>query len=340
MAGPDRRQAPDLKLALLRRGHEFAFYQALRLLRIVSGARGESGAPAADPDVRIRPELSFGFPPADVARIEETPEGPAGHRMTVTFMGLYGVSSPLPAFYTEELIDDAHAESCAARDFLDILHQRLYLLLFRCWAKYRLFVRVAEEGDPAELEKLFCFVGLGERPLRAAVPGAHGLLRYAGLFTQFPRSAAGLRGLLRDALGGVPVEVVPCVPRKASIPEDQRARLGEGGVTLGADCYLGSELDDRMGKFRLQIGPLEADRFDALLPGRADHARVAFLVGLYLTDPLEYDLELVLAAGEARTARPGAPRWSSLGLDTWIFSGERVGEVAVAFPPQPLSEVA
>jgi type VI secretion system protein ImpH len=341
MAGQDRKSALDLKLDLLKQGHGFSFFQALRLLRRCGGGEespGDSGG--AGLDLRIRPDLSLGFPASDVARIEETPGGPAGYRVTDSFLGLYGASSPLPTFYTEDLIDEALADSTTARDFLDIFHHHLYLLLFRCWSKYRQFVRVVEEESPEDLEKLFCLMGLGETELRNVAGGPYGLLRYLGLFSQHPRSAAGLEGLLRDAIGGPPVELIPCVPRKARIPPDQRAVLGESGGRLGEDCFLGHEIDDRMGKFRLRIGPLDAERFDSLLPGRPAHHRLAAIVGIYLTDPLEYDLDLVLSEGEAKTVCLGAPRWSALGLDTWSFSDAMLSEVEVTFPPQPLSEVA
>jgi type VI secretion system protein ImpH len=342
MAGPDRKSALDLKLDLLKQGHGFSYFQALRLLRRIDGAGEESPGKGegTDRSPRIRPDLSLGFPASDVARIEETPEGPAGYRVTVTFLGLYGASSPLPTFYTEDLIDEQLSDSTTTRDFLDIFHHRLYVLLFRCWSKYRQFFKVVEEESPDDLEKLFCLIGLGEPELRKMAGGPYGLLRYLGLFTQHPRSAAGLEGLLRDAIGGPPVELVPCLLRKARIPPDQKAALGDSGNRVGEDCFLGDEIDDRMGKFRLRIGPLDADRFDSLLPGRPAHDRVAAMVGLYLTDPLEYDLELLLSRGEAKTACLGGQRWSALGLDTWSFSGDMLSEAGVTFPPKPLSEVA
>ncbi|MHB1011537.1 MAG: type VI secretion system baseplate subunit TssG [Desulfobacteria bacterium] len=342
MAGPDRKSALDLKLDLLKQGHGFSFFQALRLLRRVGGAGEESPGEkeGADRTLRIRPDLSLGFPASDVARIEETPGGPAGYRVTVSFLGLYGASSPLPTFYTEDLIDEQLSDSTTTRDFLDIFHHRLYLLLFRCWSKYRQLVKVVEEESPEDLEKLFCLMGLGEPELRNVAGGPYGLLRYIGLFTQHPRSAAGLEGLLQDVIGGPSVELIPCLLRKARIPPDQRAVLGESGRRLGEDCFLGDEIDDRMGKFRLRIGPLDANRFDSLLPGRPAHRRVAAMVGLYLTDPLEYDIELVLSRGEAKTVCLGAQRWSALGLDTWSFTGDMLAESGVTFPPQPLSEVA
>ncbi|HQT96313.1 MAG: type VI secretion system baseplate subunit TssG [Desulfobacteria bacterium] len=341
MAGPDRKSALDLKLDLLKQGHGFSFFQALRLLRRCGVAGEESGdREGSDLNLRIRPDLSLGFPASDVARIEETPGGPADYRVTVSFLGLYGASSPLPTFYTEDLIDEQLADSTTTRDFLDIFHQQLYLLLFRCWSKYRQSVKVVEEESPDDLEKLFCLMGLGEPELRKVAGGPYGLLRYLGLFTQHPRSAAGLEGMLRDAIGGPPVELIPCLLRKARIPPDQLAVLGESGGRLGEDCFIGNEIDDRMGKFRLRIGPLDADRFDSLLPGRPAHQRVAAMVGLYLTDPLEYDLELVLSGGEAKAACLGGQRWSALGLDTWSFTGDMLSEAEVTFPPHPLSEVA
>ena len=118
---------PLIWLDLLKQGHGFSFFQALRLLRRCGGAGEESPGDreGADRSLRIRPDLSLGFPASDVARIEETPGGPAGYRVTVSFLGLYGASSPLPTFYTEDLIDEMLADSTTTRDFLDIFHHQL-----------------------------------------------------------------------------------------------------------------------------------------------------------------------------------------------------------------------
>jgi predicted component of type VI protein secretion system len=49
-------------------------------------------------------------------------------------------------------------------------------------------------------------------------------------------------------------------------------------------------------------------------------------------DPLEYDLELTLQAGEASCVQLGMGTASRLGMDTWIFSCEKIGEVHAVFP--------
>jgi type VI secretion system protein ImpH len=336
VAGADRKSSAALKHNLILEGPAYDFFQAVRLLRLITAPFRRSGADEGvlRDRVRFRPELSLRFPPADIARIEESGGEEPAFRVTLSFLGLYGASSPLPTFYTEDLFADAAEESSATRDFLDVVNHRLYALLVRCREKYRAFVQVVEERNPGDVERLFCLVGLGERELRDGAPDAYTLLRYAGLITQHPRSATGLATLLRDALGEIAVDILPCVRRTVTIPEDQCFALGRMSCTLGGDSRIGTELDDRAGKFRLQLGPLSIEQFNALLPGNALHAKMVSLVRFYLADPLEYDIELSMPEGEAGTVHLGMERLSTLGWDTWIFSGDRLGEVTAVFPPK------
>lgn len=336
MASQGGRSSFDVKLDLLREGHAFSFFQVIRLLRLFSGTTKDSHASgfAGTEHIRVRPKLSLAFPPADVDRVEEKEGERPRYLVTATLLGLYGSASPLPTFYTEDLIDEVSQDESVAREFLDIINHRLFLLLFQCWTKYRQFIKVVEENNTQHLERLFSLLGLGEKAIRDDVPDAYSLIRYVGLFTQFPRSSGGLKALLQDAFGNVPIKVVPCVARKAKIPEDQRFFLGSSGGVLGSDSFVGEEIEDRMGKFRIQAGPLDQQQFQRLLPGGSGGDRLALLTGLYVTDPLEYDVELTLAEGQAQCVCLGRPVWSRLGWDTWIFSGEQTGEVKARFYPE------
>ena len=336
MASQDRGSSSHLKKDLLGKAHEFSFFQVMRLLRLFLQDQeiSEEKRSVEEEYIRIRPELSLSFPPADVVKIEESDGEKPRFSITATLLGLYGSSSPLPTFYTEDLLDEAAEDMSVTRDFIDLINHRLYLLLFRCWTKYRLFLQVIEENHPEILGKLFCLIGLGEKEMRRDLPEAYSLIRYTGLFTQFPKSASGLQTLLHDALGKIPVKVLPCVKRVVKIPPDQRLFLGTSGSRLGEETFLGEEIEDRMGKFRLQIGPLKRDSFHRLLPESPDHYRLAFLTRFYLLDVLEYDIELILAEKEAKTAQLGGPEWSRLGLNTWVFSHDHLGEVKATFPPQ------
>jgi type VI secretion system protein ImpH len=316
MATPHGKSPSPLKDELVSQAPRFAFYQAMRLLNRLSSG-----------EVRVRPELSLGFPASDVTRIEERPDK-NGFAMTATFLGLYGVSSPLPAFYTEDLFRD---DSAATREFLDILHQRLYTLLFESWKKYRLFIQLAETKSQAPMEMLYALCGLSAK----GAPGtnSYALLRYAGLLGGRPRSALGLTTMLTDFLKGAAVEIIPFVSRAVKIPRDQQLCLGSGQTTLGHDTFVGAEFVDRQGKFRVRIGPLNRHRFRDLLQGGEEHQAVVGLIDSYLTDPLEYDFELILQGAETRPVCLGAHEWSRLGLDTTLFTNRFHGDMSVVFPP-------
>jgi type VI secretion system protein ImpG len=315
---------------LFARGHEFSFVQVMRLARRFLGPNGNEGLPEVpwQDRFRITPELSLAFPAADVARVDGDE---SALQVTATFMGLYGPSSPLPNFFTEDLMDEASSDESVIRDFVDFIHRRLYHLYFQCWSKYRLFVRVVEEKNPMDRERLLCLIGLGEKQLAESVPDAFSMLRYTGILTQFPRSPLGLRTILRDAFRMKAIRVIQNVKRVVPIPPDQRMRMGVSCCALGVDAVLGSEIADRMGKFRVEIGPLTWEEYDGFLPDTLRCERLAGYIRFYLTDPLDFDLKLILAAGEAKPLRLGNPK-ARLGLNMWCFSGDTLGEVSAVFP--------
>lgn len=335
MASQDRGSSLDLKLELLKEGHAFSFFQVMRLLRLFQKplAAAEEPRSIEKNNIMVRPKLSLAFPAADVDSIKELDSEGTRFQVTATFLGLYGSSSPLPTFYTEDLMDEAAEEESVARDFIDVINHRLFLLLFECWTKYRQFLQVVEENNTRYMNRLFSLLGLGEELLREDVADSYRLIRYIGLFTQFPRSALGLRTLLQDALDNIPIEIIPCLKRRASIPVGQRLFLGASGGFLGMDSFLGEEIEDRMGKFRLRIGPLDTAGFRRFFPGSDGYNKLVSLTKLYIVDPLEYDLELIMSRGEARPVCLGAPEWSRLGSDTWVFSGDELGEVRTIFYP-------
>lgn len=314
MASTTRTTAAVVKDELLANGERFSYFQAIRLLRLYGKIDPEDGA-----SLRIRPKLALGFPETDIDRIESMPDGHL--RITANFFGLYGVSSPLPTFYTEDLMDEEREGRTARRGFIDIVHHALYPLLYQAWSKYRVQLRVIEEQDTGMQSRLFAFLGLHDPATRADLPYSGDLLRYAGLFHQRPRSALGLKTLLADAFNPSQVVVDSCVRVALPIPADQRLALGLQGHCLGEDSYLGEQIDDVSSAIRVRLTDLPEDVFQRLLPGGADYERLRFLIRFYLIDPLSVSVELALRDGAARPARTrdhAHGHWSRLGLDTWL----------------------
>lgn len=318
--------ASAVEESLLAHGERFSYFQAMRLLRLFGNAHG-----FAEGSLRVRPKLGLGFPESDIEAIDVRPEG--GYSVTANFFGLYGVSSPLPTYYTEDLFEEEREGRHATRDFLDIVHHAMYPLLFDAWRKYRIQLRVIEDGDKSLLDHLFSFVGLEDRSMREKLPFSGDLLRYAGLFNLRPRSASGLQTLLSDVFCPARVEIDSCVLRALPIPLDQRLRLGLQANCLGEDTHLGSEIDDYSSSLTVRLSDLPHGLFHELLPGTEENERLKFLTRFYLVDPLEIKVELRLRHQDACSARTldAAGNWSQLGLNTWLNPEYREGSTCVTF---------
>jgi type VI secretion system protein ImpH len=199
MAAPHGDTMPGVIEDLLKNSSSYPFIQAIRLLIYNVHAHGDESEGAMRRKIRVHPQLSLDFPGTDIVSIEQRPSDPDKFFITTTFLGLYGASSPLPTFYTEDLLDEASEDKTISRDFIDIINAPAYVLFFKCWAKYSFFYNLVEGRRDDMLERLFCLLGFGTDKIRHSVSHPTRLLRYVGLATQMPRSAEGLRALISDA---------------------------------------------------------------------------------------------------------------------------------------------
>jgi type VI secretion system protein ImpH len=318
MASEDRAPTPPVVDSLLSDGRDYGFFQALRLLRLRFPSEK-----AFTENVRIRPHLSLGFPQRDIEHIGQDDDGL--YRIEANFFGLYGVTSPLPTFYTEDLIDEQLQGRSAGRDFLDILHAGLYPLQFRAWEKHRIWIDITERREDKSLRHLQALIGVADASPEVRAQSSD-LLRYSGLFNQYPRSALGLQQLVQAVLDVGPVEVVPCVETRVSIDRAARTRLGMQCAVLGENSVLGHEVVDRSSSLDIRVGPLSAERFHSLLPGQALYQKLERAVKLYLQTPLRSRLVMRLKAAEQQCAALGMG-WQCLGLDTWLGDGSSQDEV-------------
>lgn len=321
----------DLERDVLDNCQDYDFFQAVRLLTLL-GHRDEDGAAdgARAPTLRMRPELSLDYPPFDIASIDARHTDEArSYDITTTFMGLYGTASPLPSFYTEELLDQAQDDEHAPRGFLDIIHFHVFPLLYEAWAKYRFGMRAIEQDDAQYWDYLFSLIGLHDAELRARVPEPFRVLRYLGILSQQQRSLIGLKTILADYLD-LPVEIESCAPRTVPLPREQRARLAEDASLLGENCALGECIDDRSGHVVLRVGPMSAEEYGRffLKPSRMRFIR--FILAYYLVQPLDCDLVLIVEprsiesttlGGNDWSKMLGVTEWARLGQDTWLVDG-------------------
>ena len=310
--------SPDMiRKRLEKDGSSFTFFQAMRLVERIIG----KDAFEDDDLFRARPSLSLDFRKSEIAEIHSL-EDKGRIEIITAFLGLYGASSPLPSFYTEDLLESELEDRGSARVLLDVIHTRIYSLFYKSLKKYRLLCGLIEDADPAPENLLFSLAGLKVGSVYEKMPNPHRLLNFIGLFTQQPRSALGLKLLLENFFPDISVNIMECVPRMVKLPPDQRMVFGGKAGRLGVDAVVGYYSKDETGKVTVAIGPLTRRQFHDMVNREDKFKSLVSLVQFYLTVPIECDLEFIIARNEAETSCLGSPGRSSIGKNSWLFSGQ------------------
>lgn len=328
MATEERKPNATLSEQLAAEAKRFEFVRAVQLLqRLYPGTTpiGELGPPDTEA-IRFRHDPSFIFHSSDVTSIEPRVAKP-GHifgRITTTFLGLVGAASPLAPHLTEDVFEAEQNEDHSLRDFYDIFHHRLISLLFRAWKKYRFASGFRTDAADAFTKRAFAFVGVdagGALPQHGLPPGD--LLGLASLVSQHTRPPRMLRLILERLLPGVGVDIECFVARRMTIEEPQRVRLGVANTVLGEDMTIGRSVLDRSGAFRVIVGPVPYELYEAFMPGGRHHDRLKRIVDQFSGGVLEPELELKLEQADAPRFRIGHARGAVLGKNTQLATEQR-----------------
>ncbi|MFH1749180.1 MAG: type VI secretion system baseplate subunit TssG [Planctomycetota bacterium] len=310
---------------ILRSPYAFDFFQLLNLVERACPDAVPLGCQNARREtVRLRPALSLSFPASDLHNADwqdDSADGVDRLRITTTFLGLYGSDSPLATHFTEALLSETEEDE-RVRAFLDLFHHRLLSLLYRVWKKYRYYITFSPEGDDQISQMIRGFLGIGTaRTAEGLKVSPVRLFRYVGLLSQRPRSAAGLAGVLSDYFQNVPFEIKQCIGRWLPIQESDRNRFGQFNCTLGEDFLLGESIFDRSGKFRISLGPVGFDHYVRFLPPGDEAAELRDVAKFYCSDPLEFDLEVILRGDEVPETPVGAEGMlGRLAWTSWLKS--------------------
>jgi len=322
MAGAKRQSHAALIEQLVEEGREFAFFQAVQLMHRLEPRAvpvGENGPPGSEP-IRFVQDPSLGFPTGDISGIQH--DGGGGSKrfvVTTAFLGLLGTSSPLAARLTEDLLRGDEDESKALKAFYDIFHHRILSLYFRAWKKYRFEASFRSDGGDRFTPRALAFVGLdmaSAMPRRGLPPADQ--LALAPLLALRTRPARTLQIVLERLFPGTSVTIEPFVARRVQIEQSQRVQLGTANCRLGVDFAAGRSVEDRSGTFRVVIGPLGYDAFDAFVPGGRWHARLRQVIEQFSGGVLQPEVELQVRPDEAPRFELGGQRGTRLGIGTQL----------------------
>lgn len=299
----------------------FRFHQLVALMELRRDDAlpvGHIGDPSGE-YLRFRATRSLSFGPSDVSAVAHDP---VTDRLDirVNFLGLYGPASPLPAAFTERIIESDVSPN-PVEDFLDLFNHRLISLLHVIWRKYRYYLRY-ESGGADPLSKRFlalCGFPIETRD-RIGEISRSALLPHLGLISLFSNSADVVGATLSNFFA-IPCRVEEFIPRKVEIGEESRLALGRANNLLGEDAILGYELDDDFGKFRICAGRSRFEVLEPFLPHGAKHRQFCELLMMATREPLEWELQFAFEPETIPMARLGECR---LGWSSWLHAEEDI----------------
>lgn len=141
---PHSRLTPRLEADL----HRINFYRFCQLLEKRNPHRplmGSTSHPVDDP-VRFAPHPGMGFPASELKAVEyDEDDDSKPPVIRATFMGMYGVDSPLPTAYLDDITQRREGHE-ALQGFLDIFSHRILTQFYRIWRKYS-YPATFEPGD-------------------------------------------------------------------------------------------------------------------------------------------------------------------------------------------------
>lgn len=314
---------------LAREPYRYDFYQTLRRLECLypDKPRWGSALRPIDEPVRLGQDPDVAFAPAPLASLEYDRDGRAP-RLQVRLFGLLGPNGPLPIHLTEYARHRLrHAADPTLSRFLDVFHHRFLALFYRAWAQAQPHVNRDRPEHDRFLFYVGSFVGVAPPTLRHrdSIPDLARLF-HAGTLARHVRNADGLAAILRHYFG-VPVRIEEFVGHWLRLAPPERSYLRRDGTVLGAGAVLGSRVWDHQSKFRIHLGPLALDQYQAFLPERSAKKggaagsgrllrKLVDWVRFYLCFELDWDVRLALKREDVPALTLG--RSGQLGWTTWL----------------------
>jgi type VI secretion system protein ImpH len=270
--------------------HQVEFFQLMRV--IAAYLRGvEPSNPLDDFEqndwdenfrkyVRINPSLSTAFPNRDISSIKINEKNQ--FLIETTFFGLYGVTSPLPNFYSEDISRLSSLGYNNARRFLDIFNHAAFPLLLKAITRFRSSTGLQEHLSPRQRSRKASWIGLATPAFMNRYNEWPRLLEISTVLSSPHPTASGLAAMLQVIVQSGKVTVHPCATAKMPIPAQNRWRLGFQASTLGDDAVVGQFVDDRRNQVGVEFEGQEHFDLQAILPGGCRYDLMKQAISLHI----------------------------------------------------------
>lgn len=284
MAGEPQPPYSRLSPRLERDINRINFYRFCQLLekdRPDAPPLGSTINPADDP-VRFRPHPGMGFPVSELKAVEYNEENPdAPPTVRTTFNGLYGVDSPLPTAWLDDIAQQREGHE-AQEGFLDIFNHRILTQFYRIWRKYSYPATFEPGGRDNTSQSLLGLIGLGipgiERHITAPLSRFLALLSVMRLPA---RTEEGIQALVRLLAPCTQTTVTPHCPRTVYI-DKPLGFYGDEDFMLDGYQVLGDETTEVSSQLLIALYTEDHAEAQGWLPEGLIYADFLVLLRVYL----------------------------------------------------------
>ena len=247
---PHSRLSPRMEADLTRMN----FYRFCQLLEKQHPDRPPLGSTACPQDdaVRFSPWPGMGFPASELKSVEYSEDDAAAPKVRTTFMGVYGVDSPLPTTYLDDISQRREGHE-ALQDFLDIFSHRILTQFYRIWRKYSYPATFERGGTDPISQSLLGLVGLGipGTASHIATPVSR-FLALLGVLRQPAKTQEGVQALVQLLAPETQARVSPYCLRPIEISQPL-GFYGEQDFLLDGNAPLGDEVMDTSSQLLIEL---------------------------------------------------------------------------------------
>jgi type VI secretion system protein ImpH len=309
--------------------YRYGFFQTVRCINCFYQDKpltGKANKPSDDPIRFIQEPYTF-FAPSTLGglEIDSSSQYP---RLSQRFIGMFGPNGALPLHLTEYVRDRSrhHRDHSMAR-FVDMFHHRIVSLFYSAWAQ----AQPAVQFDRPEEDRFSMYVGslfgLGMPSLRGVDSMHHfSKLSFAGHLSSLPRHVDGLVSMIRGYFD-VPTQLREFIAHWMKIPAMDRVQLGDSSLNgcLGSDTVIGERVWQRQDKFRIILGPLSLDQYEAFLPSGKSFDALVAVVRNYVGLEYLWEVNLILKKEEKPVTCLG--KSGALGWTSWLQTESQLDHV-------------
>lgn len=241
--------------------------------------------------VRFRPYPGMGFPAAEIKGAEPPEYSHLPTTVRITFMGLYGVESPLPTHYIDDITQRREGYE-ATTDFLDIFNHRLIAQYYRIWRKYSYPANFEAGGKDNTSRYLLGLAGLGIDGCTDSIAApASRFLALLPVMLLPGRTAEGMASLVRLLAPGTQAKIWHHDKRRVPLKKPLAMSVRHP-VTLINRPVMGNYATDVNSQVLMRLTTSDPTEVQGWLPGGEFHTDLMALLHVYLGSRLDVRLQL------------------------------------------------